>query len=666
MANAQNAAQQQLAYIQQLQLQQQMQAQKQRRLTNAAALDDIKAAALGSSPPGQKNGIVNGSNNAVKYGSNNSVSSKKSLNGKSRVGRSKSKTQLPSSSSVPVQQQLSRNGVGNKNNNHETSDTGPVLGCDNPDVRRYAPLIHPNNSHGMHLRACYTLSFGGLFGLPPIPTNEEYCARFDKSLEPHQLPKFDVAALQAARFAELAMGALVDSNCNIQTSMGSAGRSLLLALANASVLCLADCVEEQVHPSLMFDMARTYFFHAILRAQFDDMGRYFRYRRVCLRHLSQLDGVPGVETLMAAISFQDSLAYMIYNASEADLPNIDGSIPRVSAPYDVDGSRTTDAEKKYGISTLPSRVAASPVNQMWIQGTPPILINEAAPPKSRVLDALACTIRTSLDEAKSRQIKEQPQSSRGKIISRKRKFLSDADAEDKSVTEWAVNHHPDDLSCSSLLPEASNLLKKDEEESTPALPSIFGGHRLLVSALDVILNLDGEAEDFQMQKIFNILEGMIERPILLSQGGPTYHIFNNCAIFLAHIINKFHAGGLNDVFATAQFEVALNFYNGSRIVLEKHRSKLPHRLRCHEIPRPHLNASSGELVIDMSNTSLCNSRNCQACIAVGISPKEAAKRVSTNNDSNNWQKSDSEKEFDCNDHALLSILRRIISQEEMM
>ena len=259
MASAQNAAQQQLAYIQQLQLQQQMQAQKQRRDMNAAALGNMNAAALGTSGAAQKSGFMN--NNGGTATANGAV-----------IGSSRQPTPVP-----PVQQQA---GTGD----NETPNR--VIGCVNPNVTKYIPLIHPTNPHGMHLRACYTLSFGGLFGLPPIPTDEEYCRRFDKSLEPHQLPKFDVAALQAARFAELAMGALVDSNCNFQTTMSG---SLLLALANASVLCLCDCVEERIHPSLMLDVARAYFFHAIFRAQFDDMGRYFKYRRVCLRHLAELD-----------------------------------------------------------------------------------------------------------------------------------------------------------------------------------------------------------------------------------------------------------------------------------------------------------------------------------------------------------------------------------------
>lgn len=385
-----------------------------------------------------------------------------------------------------------------------------------------------------------------------------------------------------------------------------------------------------------------------------------------MRNLAQLDGVASVETLMAAISFQDSLSYMIYNASEEDLPYIDAEIPRISPPHDVGGmSQISHAEKMYGISILPSRMASNPINQMWIQGAPPVLINENAPTKSRVLDALACAIRTTLDESKSRQTKEpSAQSSRGRIVSRKRKFLSDAEAKDKSPTEWAVEHHPDQLSCSNLLAQASNLLRNDEE----VLPSMFSGHRLLVSALEVIVNMDRESGNFQLHSILNVLEGILERPILLSQGGPTYHIMNNCAIFLAHIINKLKASGLDT--NSDQFAHALNVYNGSRIVLEKHRSKLPYRLHCHEMPTPNITAaaSNGGLVFDMSNVPLCLSSNCQESVAMGITTAEVARRLVSNkyDKNNHWQRTESEREFDVNDRALLAVLSRIISQEEQI
>lgn len=392
-----------------------------------------------------------------------------------------------------------------------------------------------------------------------------------------------------------------------------------------------------------------------------------------------MQGYPGVDTLMAAISFQDSLTYMLYNASEDELPTVDTEIPRVSPPHPLEGLKATDAEKKYGISFSPSRVASNPLNQYWIQGAPPVWINESSPPKSRVLDALACAIRFSLDGAKSSRVKEGPtQSSRGRIISRKRKFLSDAEGtKEKSATEWAVEHHPNELSCTNLLAKACALLKNDEDDATASSSSLgdycnFGsGHRLLLSALDIlIINTERVGEDENVSQIHNIiavLEGIMERPILLFQGGPTYHIMTNCAIFLAHIINKLHADGVeNNEFAKAQYEVALNVYNGSRLVLEKHRSKLPSQLQCHEVPIPNTGAksSSREVVIDLNSMALCPSRNCQDCIARGsMSAKEMAKRVvvvSTNsNGKNGQQKSDAEREFDVNDRGLLVVLSRM-------
>ncbi|KAL7537786.1 hypothetical protein ACHAXR_008077 [Thalassiosira sp. AJA248-18] len=715
MATAQNSAQAQLAYIQQLQLQQQIQAQQTRRDLNAAALantstamqmtGNVAGAAVAAACVAQTQSSGAMSHNADAVGAalpNNGI-----INAGTMGGRSSSFQQL---STVPVQQpsQQPDNVKSTASATGSTSSKQPVIGCEHISVQPYIPLLQPNNPTGLHLRACYTLSVGGLFGLPSIPTDEEYCRRFDFSLEPHQLPKFDVAALQAARFAELAMGALADttsscSNFNGNNNSGDTAAAtattknnnlLLVALANASILCLRDCVEHPIHPSLMFDVARTYLFHAIFRSQLDnDMERYFKYRRVCLRTLAQLDccdidsyqrecasnirqnwllGYPGVETLMAATSFQDSLAYMINSASEGDLPNIDSEIPRVSPPHDVDGLMvSTDAEKKYGIGTSPSRVASNPINQMWIQGAPPVLINEDAPARSRILDALACAIRSSLDEAKSKQTKDPiTQSSRGRIISRKRKFLVDAEAKDKSVTEWALEHHPEELSSVSLLATASHLLKTEEEASAP-VPSILIGHRLLVSALNVTLNMDRETENSsQLQASCHVLEGIVERPSLLFQGGPTYHIINNCAIFLAHKINTLYPESLKSAAALSQFEAALNVYHGSRMVLEKHRNKLPHRLRCHEIPKPDIASAEDDAgpVIDFSQSLLCPSRNCLDCVTVGMTAAETAKRVAsaTNEDKSHHgqTKSELEKEFDVNDRALLGVLSQIISQEE--
>jgi hypothetical protein len=254
IATAQNSAQKQLAYVQLLQLQQQIQMQKHRRSMNAVAL----SASQGS----------NGSS-----GSQNSLSNNLIAN-ETMVGGCNGRFQLRST--VPIHAPRVPSSVGAT----ATTSRQRAIGCLHPKVLQYLPLTNSTNPSGMHLRACYTLSFGGLFGLSTVPTDEDYCRRF-APLEPYQLPKFDVAALQAARFAELAMGAL--------TMIKHGEMEFVVALANASVLCLQTCVEEQVHPCLILDIARIYFFHSTLRLYIGDMERYFKYRRVCLRYLSQLD-----------------------------------------------------------------------------------------------------------------------------------------------------------------------------------------------------------------------------------------------------------------------------------------------------------------------------------------------------------------------------------------
>lgn len=288
LVSAQSAAQKQLAYVQQLQIQHQIMRQNNRRRENAAAL----AASQNS------------------YGSGNSLDSfdlKRSQHSSILTHESGPSTDI--SDDLLTHHMEARYGSGNKirallgdNNGHSqsmsrrptvmhsntdapslcsASSKKRVIGCTDPKVLQFLPLTNLMNPTGMHLRACHTLSAGGLFGLLPIPSDEEYCNRFDSSLKPQQLPQFDVAALQAARFGELAMGALA--------TMKVGDMELMSSLANASVLCLKSCVEEQIHPSLMMYVARTFFFHSILRLYMGELEGYFKYRRFCLHYLSQMD-----------------------------------------------------------------------------------------------------------------------------------------------------------------------------------------------------------------------------------------------------------------------------------------------------------------------------------------------------------------------------------------
>lgn len=159
-------------------------------------------------------------------------------------------------------------------------------------VAVHLPLLQQINHEGALLRSYYELSTNDVLNLPPIPTDEEYCARLNSLpnfnlhgnncvIMPSNLPTYDQSALHAARFSELALGALANNQV-----------PLALELSNASVMCLRNCVESPSHDSCMYDVARAYLLHGIFRSFRGDTVRYFKYRRVCMTHILQL----GVST----------------------------------------------------------------------------------------------------------------------------------------------------------------------------------------------------------------------------------------------------------------------------------------------------------------------------------------------------------------------------------
>jgi hypothetical protein len=97
-------------------------------------------------------------------------------------------------------------------------------------------------------------------------------------MTPRMIPGTHLAALSAARFAEVALGAIVHN----EVSLG-------MELCNAVVHCLKESVQEQVQPPYMFEVARSYFLLGVFRAFRGDMLRYFKYRRVCLTYVSKLE-----------------------------------------------------------------------------------------------------------------------------------------------------------------------------------------------------------------------------------------------------------------------------------------------------------------------------------------------------------------------------------------
>jgi hypothetical protein len=146
-------------------------------------------------------------------------------------------------------------------------------------ITQHTHLLERGDPDGSRLRAYYKLSIDELYRLPPTPTDEEYCTRLNvPGMTPRMIPGSHLAALSAARFAEVALGAIVHNEV-----------SLALELGNAVVHCLRESVQEAVQTHVMFEVAKAYFLLGVFRACRGDMSRYFKYRRVCMSYLAQLE-----------------------------------------------------------------------------------------------------------------------------------------------------------------------------------------------------------------------------------------------------------------------------------------------------------------------------------------------------------------------------------------
>lgn len=527
-------------------------------------------------------------------------------------------------------------------------------------VTKHIALLEKSSVFGNRLRAHYILAIDTLFKLPPVPSDEEYCSKLNANMTPSMLPPFDVAALRAARFAEIALGALVSNQIG-----------LALELSNATVVCLKQCVEEPVHPSCMYNVARSYFLHGLFRSYRGDMTRYFKYRRVCLLKLTQLgkDEV-GILQLFAAISFHDAWAYMIYNANADDLPDIDEVIPQI--PSCGRPSLNTLAEEKYDVSTDHSMIASDPANKMWIQGPPRVFINNEAPPLSRALDALACAVRSCCDQANIR--------------------LDSASGVDPSLTTLAITANSNELCSRNMVLSAFTLLQQNEASNSSTTEKNHG-HHLLVSAMDAFLD-GGEEEsngftDAQIQSLLTVCNTVLTQPHLLFQAGITYHMISNAAILLCHLMNGLYANRddsaekpLGDM-ESALFDEVLDTFISIRKLLIAHRRKLPALLRCHGLPRPNLlnrqECSDGAPFIDLGDCHMCASRSCQGFVLMACSPCVAAERAqaAAKEHQNLMDQSNGKfedlgagfddswaswgEEFNLDDDALLSILGKIAS-----
>ena len=532
---------------------------------------------------------------------------------------------------------------------------------------KHVSLLKNDSKEGNLLRAYYQTSIDDLFDLPHIPSDEEYCNLIGGSFKTNMLPRFDHAALNAARFSEIALGALVNNQI-----------PLALELSNATVLCLRECVDEPIHHSCVFDIARAYFLHALFRSYRGDVERYLKYRRVCLKHISQLEGSLSAFKLIAAISFHDSWTYIVHNAEDDTLPEIN-DIPSVGGS--AEESNPSHFDKKYELACKPSDIVCSRMNQSWIQGAPPVFINNDAPTLSRVLDALSCAIRSCCDQANERF----------RMMAKGFGADDGNDGHMYTPTTGAVMRNQNELCSRNLVMSAFTLLQQYESSSSST--SLNRTLHTIISAMDAFLEGGDEEEDAgftdsQIQSLLSVCNTIIEHPRLLYSGGPVYHMISNATSLLCHLLNAMHsrlsldsqAGDLE----VALFDEVLDTFTCIRKILMNHRKKLPTKLACHWIPRPNnsqpgTDSRKGVPFIDLGETLMCSSRGCQGFILMGCSPCVAAERaqVSEKRRSDEMKKEDTLAdgkandfgkelhdlglEFDMDDDALLNVLSRIIS-----
>jgi len=537
-------------------------------------------------------------------------------------------------------------------------------------VRKHLPLLGRLNRDGNLLRSYYDLSVNDILNLPAIPSDEEYCGRLllnnKLNYTPDNLPIYDHSVLRAARFAELALGALANEQL-----------PLALELSNCSVMCMRNCGDEPVDSSCMYEVARAYLLHGIFRSFRGDFVRYFKYRRVCMTHVGQLEDAQNVEALIAAVSFHDALAYMMHNASEDALPDID-QLPKLkcnSNNFDLTG----EIESKYGISTNAKYVASEPYNQMWMQGAPPVFLNNEANLTNRTLDGLACAIRSCCDQANS-QFEEMAKAAGAD--------LGTGGSCGMTTTAKAVMANENELCSRNLVLSSRTLLENHKSLNNEKVKR--HGLEMMAMAMDVFLENSGDPDggftDSQIKNLLNVSDIIVKNPLLLHAPGPVYHMMSNAAIMLCHLLNGMHAtcGELansekRDI-KEILFGEVLDAYVSMRKLLSAHRKALPVKLRCHGLPKlnvgPFRKSDQNAPFIDMGDTMLCTCRGCQGFVLMGCSPCVAAERLaaSASNPSfangpaknEDYQEDQLERElrelgeFDMDDDALLNVLSRFV------
>jgi hypothetical protein len=405
--------------------------------------------------------------------------------------------------------------------------------------------------------------------------------------------------------------------------------------------------------------------------------------RVCCWLICSWQSDENTATILAAISFLDAWAYMIYNANELMVPDVDRTIPPIGCATPSIGVNVI--ELKFNINTNVKSVVSDPKNKNWIQGAPPVYLNNQAPSHARSLDALACAIRTCCDQANSRFA----QMSKDQLgIDDNRGGIPIASI--TTFTATAVLAHENELCSRNMVLSAYALMQQFDSLSSNGKNHSEGLH-MIISAMDAFLEnsdegANGSFTDSQIQSLISVCNTVIENPFLLHHAGPTYHMISNAAVLLCHFLNGMYAMKGNGEFGTmeaAMFEDVVDTFIAIRKLLTIHRRKLPVKLRCHDIPRPNFvktaagELKQGERFIDLGETLLCACRGCQGFVLMACSPcvaaeraRDASKRMEAivEQESKAIELGELDKEFDVlgeeydfDDDALLGIISSLLS-----
>ena len=334
------------------------------------------------------------------------------------------------------------------------------------------------------------------------------------------------------------------------------------------------------------------------------------------------------------MSFLDAWAYMMYNANDKAIPEVDVSIPLLEQSLLQNAVLNTGnkhIEQKFDIKVSICNIACDPKNKNWIQGAPAVYLNNEAPLNARVLDAVSCAVRTCCDFANRRF---------ATLAKENGSDLENIEAlVNETPTATAVMAHEDELCSRNVILSAFALMQQDEANKRG-----FGkneGQHVIISAMDAFLE-DGDAEsdrgftDNQIQSLLSVCNSVIENPFLLHHAGPTYHMVTNAATLLCHLLNGLHSMKEKKRFGPMEmtlFEEVFDTLVAIRKLLTIHRRKLPVRLRCHDLPRIPFDRgeSSGNddnrPLIDLGETLLCCCRGCQGFVLMACSPCVAAERA---------------------------------------